>query len=281
MKKLYIGAYFLCTALSVSAQEILWQKDIKSSTQDFLSQVTSTVDLQYLITGSSIQSKKLSTDNKQNNGYDFHLVKLNQQGEEVWEKYFVGKNHDYLSASLSTQDGGFVLAGTSYSGKGLDKKEDSKGGSDIWLIRINEFGDEVWQKTIGSTSDEEARAVIQTTDLGFFVAGNVQNFAQGYGSKDVLVVKLDKNGKEISQLILGGKGLDEVEKMIPTRDGGVLLGVYSRSSEIRGSGTGSGSGTITTNPVSRCYPKSTNNQGEGDYWIIKLSKDGKVEWEKN
>ncbi|WBV61117.1 T9SS type A sorting domain-containing protein [Chryseobacterium camelliae] len=280
MKKLYMGACFLCMVLSVSAQEVLWQKDIKSSTQDFLSQVTPTVDLQYLITGSSIQSKKLSTENKQNNGYDFHLVKLNQQGEEVWEKYFSGKNHDYLSASLSAQDGGFLLAGTSYSGKGLDKKDDSKGGSDLWLIRINEFGDELWQKTIGTASDEEARAVIQTTDLGFFVAGNVQNSAKGYGSKDVLITKLDKNGKELSQLILGGKGLDEVEKMIPTRDGGILLGMYSRSSEVRDSGADSGSGTTTTNPVSR-YPKSTNNYGEGDYWIIKLNKDGKVEWEKN
>ncbi|WP_288448527.1 T9SS type A sorting domain-containing protein, partial [uncultured Chryseobacterium sp.] len=65
--------------------------------------------------------------------------------------------------TVTTQDGGFLLAGTSYSGKGLDKKEESKGGSDIWLIRINEFGDELWQKTLGSSSDEEARAVIQTS----------------------------------------------------------------------------------------------------------------------
>ncbi len=92
-------------------------KDIKSSTQDFLSQVTTTIDQQYLITGSSIQSNK-----QQNNGYDFHLVKLNQQGEQVWEKYFSGQNHDYLSSTVSTQEGGFLVAGTSYSGKGLDKK---------------------------------------------------------------------------------------------------------------------------------------------------------------
>ncbi|MCA6069494.1 hypothetical protein JI747_020225 [Chryseobacterium sp. RG1] len=39
--------------------------------------------------------QKFSTNNKQNNGYDFHLVKLNQQGEEVWEKYFAGKSHQY------------------------------------------------------------------------------------------------------------------------------------------------------------------------------------------
>ncbi|EFK36892.1 hypothetical protein HMPREF0204_11449 [Chryseobacterium gleum ATCC 35910] len=292
MKKISLSAFILCTALGIHAQEVVWQKDIQSSTQDFLSQVTTTIDQQYLITGSSIQSKSQSpaaSSQKQNYGYDFHLIKLNQQGEEVWEKYFSGQNHDYLSATVTTQDGGFLLAGTSYSGKGLDKKEDSKGGSDIWLIRINEFGDELWQKTLGSSSDEEARAVIQTTDLGFFVAGNVQNSVKGYGSKDVWIIRLDKNGKELSQLILGGKGLDEVEKMIPTRDGGALLGIYSRSSEVRVSGSEQGSGmrdagsasnVQNPNSVSR-NSKQTENFGEGDYWIVKLDKNGKVEWEKN
>jgi hypothetical protein len=262
MRKTYSGALLLCALTSLHSQNIQWQKDIKSSTQNFLSQVSTTIDQQYLITGSSIQASKLqTTENKQNNGYDFHLVKLNQQGDEVWEKFFVGNNHDFLTSTVITQEGGFLISGTSYSNKGLDKKDDSKGGSDIWLIRLNEFGDELWQKTLGTASDEEARSVIQTTDLGFFVAGNVQNSARGYGSKDVVIIKLDKNGKELSQLILGGKGLDEMEKMIPTKDGGALLGIYSRSN-IGGS-------------------KKTENFGEGDYWIIKLNKDGKVEWEKN
>ncbi|WP_431608867.1 T9SS type A sorting domain-containing protein [Chryseobacterium sp. 'Rf worker isolate 10'] len=290
MRKLYLSALILCAGLSISAQEVVWQKDIKSSTQDFLSQVTTTIDQQYLITGSSIQSKSQSpaaSGQKQNNGYDFHLVKLNQQGEEVWEKYFSGQNHDYLSATVTTQDGGFLLAGTSYSGKGLDKKEDSKGGSDIWLIRINEFGDELWQKTLGSSSDEEARAVIQTTDLGFFVAGNIQNSSKGYGSKDVFITRLDKDGKELSQSILGGRGLDEVEKMIPTRDGGALLGIYSRSTSVK---TNNQQSTINTNTPSErtathnlvsATSKQSDNFGEGDYWIVKLDKNGKVEWEKN
>ncbi|MFP3833569.1 T9SS type A sorting domain-containing protein [Chryseobacterium sp. SIMBA_028] len=286
MKNLYMSAFTLCIGLSLSAQNIVWEKNIKSSSQDFLSQITITIDQQYLITGSSIKagSGKTEAGSKQNNGYDFHLVKLNQQGEEVWEKYFYGQNHDYLSATVTTQDGGFLLAGTSYSGKGLDKKEDSKGGSDIWLIRINEFGDELWQKTLGSSSDEEARAVIQTTDLGFFVAGNVQNAAKGYGSKDVLITRLDKDGKELSQLIVGGKGLDEVKKMIPTGDGGVLLGIYSRSSEVRVSGSGSTQANNQRSAISTAIsqvPKGSSNFGEGDYWIVKLDKNGKVEWEKN
>ncbi|UKB81343.1 T9SS type A sorting domain-containing protein [Chryseobacterium sp. MEBOG07] len=274
--------------MGISAQEVVWQKDIKSSTQDFLSQVTTTIDQQYLITGSSIQSnKQQASGSKQNNGYDFHLVKLNQQGNEVWEKYFSGQNHDYLSATVTTQDGGFLLAGTSYSGKGLDKKEDSKGGSDIWLIRINEFGDELWQKTLGSSSDEEARAVIQTTDLGFFVAGNIQNAAKGYGSKDVLIMRLDKDGKELSQLILGGKGLDEFEKIIPTKDGGALLGIYSRSGSVKATHQQSiiNSNAPSEKPAARnllsTTSKQSDNFGEGDYWSVKLDKNGKVEWEKN
>ncbi|UTX46664.1 T9SS type A sorting domain-containing protein [Chryseobacterium sp. MA9] len=261
MKKLYMGALFLCTTTGIFAQEVLWQKDIKSNSQDFLSQITTTIDGQYLVTGSSIQSDKLQQNSKQNNGYDFHLIKLNQQGEQVFEKYFSGDNHDYLSSTVTTQDGGFLISGTSYSGKGLDKKEDSKGGSDIWLIRINEFGDQLWQKTLGSSSDEEARAVIQTTDQGFMVAGTVQNSSKGYGSKDVLIVKLDKDGKVLSEQTFGGKAIDEIEKMIPTRDGGALLGIYSRSSI---------SGT-----------KKTENYGEGDFYIIKLDKNLKVQWEKN
>ncbi|UEQ77128.1 T9SS type A sorting domain-containing protein [Chryseobacterium arthrosphaerae] len=298
MKKKLICILALGASFSIYAQEVVWQKDIQSSTQDFLSQVTTTIDQQYLITGSSIQSKSQSPEansQKQNNGYDFHLVKLNQQGDQVWEKYFSGQNHDYLSATVTTQDGGFLLAGTSYSGKGLDKKEDSRGGSDIWLIRLNEFGDELWQKTLGTSSDEEARSVIQTTDLGFFVAGNVQNSSKGYGSKDVWITRLDKDGKELSQLILGGKGLDEVERMIPTKDGGALLGIYSRSSEFRDSGSGirnpeSKSSTISTasrnlssatsTAISQ-MPKASSNYGEGDYWVVKLDKNGKVEWEKN
>ncbi|QBA20999.1 T9SS type A sorting domain-containing protein [Chryseobacterium indologenes] len=261
MKKLYRCALSLCTITGISAQEVLWQKDIKSSAQDFLSQITTTIDGQYLITGSSIQTDKLRQNSRQNNGYDFHLIKLNQQGGQVFEKYFAGNNHDYLSSTVTTQDGGFLISGTSYSGKGLDKKEDSKGGSDIWLIRINEFGDELWQKTLGNSSDEEARSVIQTTDQGFMVAGSVQNSSKGYGSKDVLIIRLDKDGKTLSEQTLGGRGLDEVEKMVPTRDGGALLGIYSRSC-VSGS-------------------KKIENFGEGDYWIVKLDKNGKVEWEKN
>ncbi|PWN58842.1 secretion protein, partial [Chryseobacterium oncorhynchi] len=118
------------------------------------------------------------------------------------------------------------------------------------------------------------------------VAANIQNSPKGHGSKDVWVVKLDKNGKEISQLILGGRGLDEVEKMIPTKDGGALLGVYSRSGIVNNNGQSTSDGNTSNEKPAKdnqlsTTSKQSENFGEGDYWIIKLDKNGKVEWEKN
>jgi len=369
MKKISTTLLVLGSAVLFS-QKISWQKNLDSGTQDFLSGLAVTIDGQYLVSGSSIQSLRQaqgdssgstavnpSSTHNQNKGYDYHILKLDQQGQKVWEKYFSGNQHDYLSATVSTREGGFLLAGTSYSSLGLDKKDKSNGSSDIWLIKIDENGEEQWQKTIGTRYSEEARSVTQTTDEGYIVAGSTNHPKSGYGSKDVLVIKLDKKGRIISQLILGGKGLDEVEKVIPTKDGGVLMGIYSRSGAIgndelsmindkrsrisnsstalnvkNDSGQNNGdastslsmTGTktqstgsspavgISNNSVQNkgdastalsmtntqsgnssnvilsgaegsvnYYPKTSNNYGEGDYWIVKLDKNGSVQWEKN
>jgi len=316
MKKISTTLLVLSSAVLFS-QKISWQKNVESGSQDFLSGLVITVDGQYLVSGSSIQKNQSPTDNNQNKGYDYHILKLDQQGEKVWEKYFSGNQHDYLSATVSTREGGFLLAGTSYSSLSLDKKDKSNGSSDIWLIKIDENGEEEWQKTIGTRYSEEARSVTQTTDEGYVVAGSTNNPKLGYGSKDVFVTKLDKKGRIISQLILGGQGLEEVEKVIPTKDGGVLMGIYSRSGIYDGqskskinskdlllqnpgslnlnsgnnsqsSANQSGGNSSTSNNQNSIenydihfYGKAYNNYGEGDYWIVKLDKNGNVQWEKN
>jgi hypothetical protein len=327
MKKLIISLGVLAMGYSYG-QKVSWQKNVESGTQDFLSGLAVTVDGQYLVSGSSIQKNQNPTaGSNQNKGYDYHILKLDQQGQKVWEKYFSGNQHDYLSSTVSTQEGGFLLTGTSYSSLALDKKDKSNGSSDMWIIKVDENGEEEWQKTIGTRYNEEARSVTQTTDKGFVVAGSTNHPKLGYGSKDVMVVKLDKTGKIISQLILGGKGLDEVEKVIPTTDGGILMGIYSRSgvaeaqskSKINSkdlnslnnnSSSNSQSTSTNSNPSTSnnsqstqnntnnnsnssnnqnttesydisFYGKAYSNYGEGDYWIVKLDKNGAVQWEKN
>ncbi|SUX48490.1 T9SS type A sorting domain-containing protein [Chryseobacterium indoltheticum] len=74
--------------------------------------------------------------------------------------------------------------------------------------------------------------------------------------------------------------------MIPTPDGGALLGVYSRSGKFINDKRSMINDKPSSNKIndqlsSINYSKSTENFGEGDYWVIKLSKDNKIEWEKN
>jgi len=322
MKKLYFSILSFSLSISISAQEVKWQKDIPSSTQDFLSGMVSTIDGQILLSGSSINQKpqQVSTESqRQNNGYDYHVVKLDQQGNKVWDKYFGGTRHDYLISSIATREGGFLLAGTSYSNQSGDKKENNTGGSDVWLVRLNENGEELWQKTLGTKSNDEASSVIQSTDEGFFVTGNITlrqaQGSGGFGSKDVFVSKLDKDGKLISTAVLGGSGLDEVQEIIPSKDGGAVVLIYStagktdttyrtpdsgnenqndstqygqggRQKENENKGTDilglSPSGGNKNPPPAtvQFHAKSGEGFGAGDYWIVKLDKNANVEWQK-
>ncbi len=321
MKKLSIILSVLSGIIYIQSQKVTWQKDFDSSSQDFLSAMTSTIDRQILLSGSSIKSNKPEAiGNKPNSGYDYHVLKLDQQGNKVWGKYFGGTRHDYLMSSVATREGGFLLAGTSYSNQSGDKKENNLGGSDVWIIRLNENGDELWQKTLGTKSNDEASSVVQSMDEGFFVTGNINSHKELFGSKDVFVSKLDKNGKLINTTILGGKGLDEVQEMIATKDGGSLIAIYSTSGKTENnvsgkqkeqnknlieSKSGESKSSNSSNSSKRLNssqntatnildlsisssnkngePTTLNEQqgfGAGDFWVVKLDKNANVEWQK-
>lgn len=115
MKKFYccLGLVLLS---QVYGQKVVWQRDIKSSTQDILSQVVTTIDGQILVGGSSIKPTDVqSLGTNQNNGYDYHIVKIDQQCSKLWEKYYSGNGHDFLNNICASQEGGFLLVGSSSS----------------------------------------------------------------------------------------------------------------------------------------------------------------------
>lgn len=310
MKNISIGVFFLFGMLQTQAQETktLWQKDIPSSTQDFLTTMTSTIDRQILLSGSSInqKSQQVSTGNQQpNKGYDYHIIKLDQQGNKLWDKYFGGTRHDYLMSSIATQEGGFLLTGTSFSNQSGDKKENNFGGSDVWIVRLNENGEELWQKTLGTKNNDEASSAIQSTDEGFFIAGNINSNQNLFDSKDLFISKLNKDGKLINTTVLGGKGLDEVQETITTKDGGVVILAYSTSGKTENKtlktletptqnsenkaidilsslkpSTNSQNSSNDNSQSSTIFGKSEDGFGLGDYWIIKLDKNAHIEWQK-
>jgi uncharacterized delta-60 repeat protein len=121
--------------------------------------------------------------------------------------------------------------------------------SDIWVAKLSFAGDIEWQNTFGGNQAEEAYSVDETSDGGYIVAGYTDSF--GLGRQDYWVLKLSSEGIEEWQQTFGGSGDDWANSVQQTSDGGYIVG---GSSDSFGS-------------------------GEVDFWVIKLSSDGDVEWQ--
>ncbi|MCW3101828.1 MAG: hypothetical protein JWO09_268 [Bacteroidetes bacterium] len=117
-------------------------------------------------------------------GYDMYLIKTNIYGDTVWTKTYGGTNWDFGYSAQQTTDGGYILAGSTYSF--------GNGNSDMYLIKTNATGDTTWTKTFGGSNDDEARCVKQTSDGGYILTGWTKSF--GDASGDIYTVKTDSNG---------------------------------------------------------------------------------------
>ncbi len=120
---------------------------------------------------------------------DYWIMKLNSDGTIVWQKAYGGSDYDLPNCIQETSDGGFIVAGDSWSF--------SAGGGYWelgWILKLNNNGTRAWQKiyrgTIGKSSFAES--IQQTPDGGFIVAGATTFF--GAGSSDIWLLKLNSDG---------------------------------------------------------------------------------------
>lgn len=262
--------------LSANSQDILWEKSYGGKHSEYLFDAIPTPDYGFILAGSSISNKN---GNKSDNGkgnFDYWIWKMNEKGDAEWQKSFGGSGMDLLQSIQLTSDAGFILAGTSTSNKDFDKKENSKGNSDFWIIKLDATGGEIWQKTIGGTGQEKLHSIIQTKDGGYILGGSSSSDKtpkdeagkedkygkreDSRGSVDYWVVKLNKEGEIEWQKTIGGAYDDELKNIVSTKDGGYLLGGYSNS------------------PISG--EKTDNNIGVGDFWIVKIDSKGDIQWQK-
>jgi hypothetical protein len=120
------------------------------------------------------------------------------------------------------------------------------------------FAQIMWQKTYGGGINT-ATAVVQTTDGGYIVAGNDGSPVLAVcGPADIWVIKLSASGSLQWQKCLGGGGLDFGTSIVQSYDGGYVIAGFTNS---------------TNGDVS-------GNHGNYDFWVIKLSSAGSIEWQK-
>jgi hypothetical protein len=198
-------------------------------------------------------------------GNDYWVVKVDLQGNKLWDVTLGADTSEFLSKGLITNDNQLLLCGHSFSSLSGDKTEPTNGGLDIWLAKVNtDNGTIQWNKTLGGTGDDVPKSISQDSAGNYFVASRTNSpqglgkAAQSYGSSDFWLLKLDSNGNRIEDYSYGGSDFETEIRMTRNGKKTYLVG-YSRS-------TFSGNKTVSI-------------VGSGDYWLLQLDEDFEIDWQ--
>jgi hypothetical protein len=222
---------------------VTWEKAYSHGGHEYLSTVQQTPDGGYIVLGHVHPF----------GGWDdLWLLKLDSSGNISWQRTYGGFSYDEAAALDQTSDGGFIAAGwtTSFS----------RESTDIWVIRLDDTGNIMWQKAIDSGGDDGVRAVRYTSDDGCIVlasagypsilkldsSGNIawqKSYAgiddiffmsilqasdgnylvAGGAESDALVMKIDEGGSILWQKTYGGEGLDHARVVAQVYDDGYIV----------------------------------------------------------
>jgi hypothetical protein len=147
-----------------------WNRHIGGSSADYGYSVQQTTDGGYIITGWTRSSSAGESD--------VYLIKTDASGIQTWSKTFGGTNDDVGRSVQQTEDGGYIIAGYTYSF--------GAGSADVYLIKTDASGDTSWSKTFGGSDSDLGFSVQQTSDGGYIITGNTGG--------DVYLIKTDANG---------------------------------------------------------------------------------------
>ena len=201
---------------------VLWKTILGGSLEDSPNAITNSSDGGYVIAG---QTLSIDGDVSGNHGsYDAWIVKIDGNGNKVWQKTFGGSNIDNAFAITRTSDNGYIVGGSTVSNDG-DVSE-NKGGSDAWIIKIDANGNKVWQKTFGGSGNDAASSILQT-DLGYLVSAqtvsNNGDVTLTLGGGDAWIFQIDANGAMVRQKAFGGTAGDAGVTIFPTSDGSYIM----------------------------------------------------------
>jgi hypothetical protein len=205
---------------------VQWTQTYGGTYNDEAYCIVETIDGGYAITGGTYVPGA---------GDDFLFIKTDASGTIQWTQTYGGTDDDEAQWIIQTSDGGYAIAGETFSF--------GVGDGDFWLVKTDASGDILWSQTYGGTESEGARCVVETTDGGYALIGTTWSF--GMGSRDFLLVKMDALGTVQWTHTYGGTGNDRAECLIQTNDGGYAL---SGTTESFGAGL-------------------------GDFWLIKTAPD--------
>jgi uncharacterized delta-60 repeat protein len=236
-----------------------WERTFGGNAVDSLNAIAQATNGDYFLAGYSSSPASGNKTVGTRGLLDYWLMRMDANGNSLWQTNFGGSADDYCDTMVATRDGGCILGGYSYSPVSGNKSATNWGASDYWLVKVDASGHKQWDKSYGGTKNEYLgdHSVQQTTDGGYIVAGSSASDAtgnkgiQGFGGLDFWVLKLDTNGNKVAENVFGGSGDDEPNAVRQTVDGGFIVLGYSK-------------------PTTGFGTKYSTNYGGKDVWVVKL-----------
>ncbi|MBX7108742.1 MAG: hypothetical protein K1X61_08865 [Chitinophagales bacterium] len=255
----------VASAFSQTAPVKEWDKSYGNIRSDDMYMLILTNDGGYLLGGDS--DSPLGGDKSQGSQglNDYWIVKTDALGNKQWDRRFGGNSNEELYSILQTPDNGFLLGGWTQSNVNGDQTQASRGGRDYWIVRTDANGIKLWDKRFGGPDDDEMRAMIQTADGGFLLAGESRSSIgseksqNNHGVYDVWVVKTDALGNKQWDASYGGTDDDRLNAVQQTADGGYILGAW------------------TISPPG--FDVTETGKGSTDMWLVKADANGMKLWD--
>ncbi len=249
--------------------QIDWTRTFGGTEEDNAQAVVTTPDGGFAILGFSKSIDGNITDQDAENN-DYWLIRMDAQGNLLWNKTYGGSEDERGQDITTTSDGGFAIVGYSRSSD-LDVGG-NEGFHDIWVVKVDANGNMQWEKNYGFSGSDQGFSIIQTSDGGYFVSGFLDVSASGgdgnddapsrsaqHGVGEFWGHKLDANGNLQWRRYFGGTNNDRSNDVLQTSDGGFLMVGSSESDDF----------------------DITDPNGSYDFWAVKVSATGTMEWQKS
>jgi hypothetical protein len=213
-----------CWLVKLSAEgQLLQQKTLGGALEETPKTLHALEDGSLLMTATTLSQNGDITANS--GSYDAWTVKMDAEGDILWQVCSGGTGVDRLQAAHPTADGGIILAIHSMALNG--HYDSSPCHMDIWMVKLDASGEVQWESTVGGSGDEEAVAILPTADGGYLLAGHT-NSRDGHssalhGTQDGWLVKLGANGIRQWDTCLAQSAINYARDLQLDNQGGIRL----------------------------------------------------------
>lgn len=189
-----------------SAGTMLWSREYGGAGTDLFSEIIPTTDGNFLMIGTTTSFPLGSASQA-------YMVKVDPNGDMIWEKVFGDVSLDYMEDVIETSDGGYLLVGIGY--------KPMASSADISVLKLNAAGDSLWGKKYGASGHDGAASVALDPSGNAMVLCYTDNF--GAVNRDLYLMKLNVNGDSIGAWLYGSPEYEEAQDIQYCSDGNFIL----------------------------------------------------------